>query len=378
MASGSNVEGVRRANLGAILRLVHHRGPLSRARLTIDTGLNRSTIGGLVAALAEHGLVHEQDPDPTRRVGRPSPTVVPADDIVAIAANPEVDALEIGIVGFSGRVRGKIRMELDELLTPEQTAERIAHTIETWDVLRGMRILGIGIAVPGLVRTADGLVRNAPHLGWHDTDLAGIVEARTGLHTAVGNDASLGAIAEWTFGAARGHDDVVYLNGGASGIGGGTILAGQSIGGTSGYAGEWGQNRPSIDLDDDRSVPGGNLEDEVNRRRLVEAYGVRDDASLAAGISRLLSAEASRQRRILASTLANAANTMNPSRIVLGGFLAALREADPRAFDDSVRAQMLTAPAEDLSLAPAELGADRLLIGAAELVFARLIADPIG
>jgi hypothetical protein len=63
---------------------------------------------------------------------------------------------------------------------------------------------------------------------------------------------------------------------------------------------------------------------------------------------------------------------------VLGGFLAALREADARAFDDSVRAQMLAAPAEDLTIAPAALGADRLLIGAAELVFERLLADPLG
>lgn len=378
MASGSNVEGVRRANLGAILRLVHHVGPLSRAKLTVDTGLNRSTIGGLVTTLAEHGLVREQDPDPTRRVGRPSPTVVPADDVVAIAANPEVDALEVGIVGFGGRVLARTRIEADHLLTPEETAEQIAIAVAGWGQLTRMRVLGVGIAVPGLVRAADRLVRNAPHLGWRDVDLAELVAARTGLPAEVGNDASLAAIAEWVFGAARGHSNAVYLNGGASGIGGGAILRGESLGGASGYAGEWGQNRPSIDDDADRCVPGGTFEDEVNRRRLFEAYGVADDAALAAGISRLLSAEASRQRRILASTLANAANTMNPSRIVLGGFLAALREADARAFDDSVRSQMLGEPAEDLTIAPAALGADRLLIGAAELVFERLLADPLG
>lgn len=379
MASGSNVEGVRRANLGAILRLVHHLGPLSRAKLTVDTGLNRSTIGGLVTTLAERGLVREQDPDPTRRVGRPSPTVVPMEGVVAIAANPEVDALEIGVVGFGGQVRARVRIDTDTLLTPEATADHIARAIEAWStgILRGARILGVGIAVPGLVRAADRIVRNAPHLRWRDVDLAALVAERTGLPAEVGNDASLGAIAEWVFGAARGHTDVVYLNGGASGIGGGSIFSGESLGGTSGYAGEWGQNRPSIDDNADRCVPGGVLEDEVNRNRLFEAYGVHDDDSLAAGISRLLSAEASRQRRILASTLANAANTMNPSRIVLGGFLAALREADPRTFDESVRAQMLAAPAEDLTLAPAALGADRLLIGAAELVFERLIADPL-
>ena len=51
------VEGVRRANLSRVLRLVHEEGPLSRASLTEETGLNRSTIGALVGELAAAGLV---------------------------------------------------------------------------------------------------------------------------------------------------------------------------------------------------------------------------------------------------------------------------------------------------------------------------------
>jgi len=379
MGSGSNVEGVRRANLGAILRLVHHRGPLSRAALTQETGLNRSTIGGLVTRLAEHGLVSEQEPDPTRRVGRPSPTVVPADGVVAVAVNPEVDALEIGAVGFGGAVRARVRQETDHVLSPEEVAERVAVVMAQWrsGPLRGARILGVGVAVPGLVRAADGIVRNAPHLRWCDVDIAALVTAATGVRAAAGNDASLGAIAEWLFGAAQNHDDVIYLNGGPSGIGGGVILGGRSVSGTGGYAGEWGQNRPSVDDEADRRVPGGVLEDEVNRKRLFDALGAHDDASLAAALERPEPGEAARQRRILAATLANAANALDPSVVVLGGFLAALRGADPVAFDDSVRAQMLAAPAEDLEISAAALGADRLLIGAAELVFETLMADPV-
>jgi predicted NBD/HSP70 family sugar kinase len=54
------------------------------------------------------------------------------------------------------------------------------------------------------------------------------------------NDASLVALAESTFGAGRDVTDLIYINGGASGIGGGVISGGVSLVGIAGYAGEFG------------------------------------------------------------------------------------------------------------------------------------------
>ncbi|WP_156762178.1 ROK family protein [Microbacterium karelineae] len=381
---GSNVEGVRRANLGTVLRLVHHAGAISRAALTQQTGLNRSTIADLVVTLAGSDLVSEREPDPTRRVGRPSPVVVPSADVVAIAVNPEVDALEVGAVSLGGSVRLRVREEVGHLLTPDETASRVAAILDGWRAgpLRGARTIGVGAAVPGLVRASDGIVRNAPHLAWRDVDLARPIAEATGLDAAVGNDASLGAVAEWLFGAARDHHDVVYLNGGASGIGGGVILRGAGVGGAGGYAGEWGQNQPSLSVDGDRRAPGGVLEDEVNRSRLLAAVGLPggDDEALASALAAAhddVAEEVERQRRILQATLANAANVLNPSMIVLGGFLATLRGTAAEDFDAGVRAHMLEAPAENLEIRAAALGRDRLLIGAAERVFERVVADPL-
>lgn len=50
----------------------------------------------------------------------------------------------------------------------------------------------------------------------------------------VGNDASLGALAEHLFGASRGACDMAYVNGGASGIGGGSVVNGMPVGGAGG------------------------------------------------------------------------------------------------------------------------------------------------
>ena len=376
---------MRQANLGRLLRLVHIDGPLSRAALTEATGLNRSTIADLISELVDAGLVEEHAPDPSRRVGRPSPMVAADPRVVVLAVNPEVDALTMAGVGLDRSIPVRARLEVDHLLTPDETARLIVQQLETWrsSELADHRIVGVGIAVPGIVRASDGLVRDAPHLHWKDVALRQIVAEATGLPTVVGNDASMGVVAEHLFGAARGIDDVVYLNGGASGIGGGLVVHGMPVGGASGYAGEFGHNRPGIGMESDRRARDGVFEDEVSRARLLSAVRLQnaDEPTLAAAIAASESPdvveEVARQRRILATALSNAVNVLNPSVVVLGGFLATLAADDPEQLRAAVESQAMPGTGEDLEIRIAVLAEDRLLIGAAEAVFADLLRDPL-
>ncbi len=379
-------EGVRQRNLARLLRLVHLEGPLSRATLTETTGLNRSTIADLVSELVREGLVEERAPDPSRRVGRPSPVVAVSPDVLAIAVNPEVDALTIAAVGLDRGIALRERIELDHLLTPDETAAMVAGRIADWraGALVKSRVVAVGLAVPGLVRAGDGLVRDAPHLHWADAPVRDLVAAATGLPAVVGNDASLGALAEHLYGAARGIDDVVYLNGGASGIGGGLIVHGIPVAGAGGYAGEFGQNRPGIAAESDRRAEGGVLEDEVSRAHLLQAVGLvaADEPTLAAALAAsadpAVEVELARQRGILSTALANAVNVLNPSVVVLGGFLATIAAHDLEALTEAVAAQAMPANAEGLDIRVASLAEDRLLIGAAEAAFERILSDPAG
>jgi predicted NBD/HSP70 family sugar kinase len=155
------------------------------------------------------------------------------------------------------------------------------------------------------------------------------------------------------------------------------------LGGAGGYAGEFGRNRPGILAPADRRSTDGVLEDEVSRARLLAVLGLdeADDAILDEAL-RTSSApsvrdETERQRRILATALANAANVLNPAVVVLGGFLATVAALDMDALDAAVRAQTMPACAEDLRLRVAGLGENRLLVGAAEAVFeAELFPSP--
>ena len=240
--SGNNNDHVRRHNLSAVLGLAHRTGGLSRAQLTKVTGLNRSTVADLVGELVERQLVVEVGPDSSGHVGRPSPIVRPNPRAVALAVNPEVDAVTVGVVGLGGTVLKRVRCPTPQRTRAKEAVTICAAVIEAMraDLDTRYRTVGIGVAVPGLVREHDGLVRLAPHLGWVDEPLAQMLTDATGYPVVAANDASLGALAESTFGSGRDVTDLIYLNGGASGIGGGVIAGGVSLAGIAGYAGEFG------------------------------------------------------------------------------------------------------------------------------------------
>ncbi len=377
-------DGVRRRNLAAVLTRVHRGGPASRAILTAEIGLNRSTIGALVAELEGLGLVEEGNAPATRRVGRPSPVVRPHPRPAVVAVNPELDAVTVAIVGLGARVEHRVRREVDHPVTALETAEIVAEAVDAHlaEAAVEPRLLGVGLAVPGLVRASDGVVRWAPHLGWQDEPIAELVGARLGLPTVVDNDASLGALAERIFGAGRGVEELVYLNGGASGIGGGVIVRGQLLGGANGYAGEFGQNRPGLTDSADRVTEHGTLEDEVSRARLLATLGLTSadepqlERALLAADDPAVAAEVARQQRVLAVALGNAINVVNPELVVLGGFLASLLACDPVELERTVAATTVPAAFEGVRIQPAALGEDRLLIGAAELAWQPILSDP--
>jgi predicted NBD/HSP70 family sugar kinase len=366
-----------------VLRSVH-LAPKTRSSLTRISGLNRSTIGALVADLASRQLVVEDEASPLGQVGRPSPVVRPSDVPMAIAVNPEIDSVTVATVLLGGRVLEKERVPFDQVPSPEAAVAATRQAIERLRArTRTGRAVGIGVAVPGIVAQGDGVVRNAPHLGWREVPLGRMLTDATGLAARVANDATAGAQAEWVFGAGRGVDDIVYLHAGASGIGAGIITGGRPLVGATGHAGELGHTAVRRHGPRDTIGLRGTLEAEVTRERLLAALGLdrADPDELALALvtsdSSAVRAEVERQVDHLAIAIANAVNLLNPARFVLGGFLSALVAVDRARLEGAVAARTLPLPGERTEIVQAELGSDLLLIAAAELPFARLFADPL-
>lgn len=383
---GTTVDDVRRQNLSQVLRIAHQLGPVSRAELTRATGLNRSTIGGLVQDLQERGLVGEGDVARTKKVGRPSPRIFVTDDTVAVAVNPEVDAIDVAIVGLSGRVLHRVRYRNERIPAPAEFVNIVTALISGMTPhAHGARVLGIGVALPGLVRATDGFVLFAPHLGWDNTAVAGLLKEATGLNVVALNDANCGAIAEAIYGSARGSGLVVYLNSGASGIGSGIVLDGRLVAGEGGHAGEFGHTLVNSQGRACRCGARGCLETEVRRDLFLEAAGVADVTSEEmpmllgaawADVTHPAHAELQKQVDYLGVAVRTIVNALNPRLIVLGGYLAHVLGV---VGEETVKARVggtLPGALDDVSLVATELGDELLLIGASELVFSPLLDDP--
>lgn len=99
----------------------------------------------------------------------------------------------------------------------------------------------IGISTAGQVDSIKGEIIFATDSipGYTGTKIKEIVEAATGIPTAVENDVNSAAIGEAVFGAAKGYDSFICLTYG-TGIGGAVYLDGKLFTGSSFSAGEFG------------------------------------------------------------------------------------------------------------------------------------------
>lgn len=387
---GNNLDDVRRNNLAIVLNLAHVRGRLSRADLTRATGLNRSTVATLVATLVDLGLVDELEPSMTHHAGRPSPIIVPREDVVAIAVNPEVDAITLGLVSLSGRVLKRIRYDTSRVPSPEEVVNIVRAVVAGMrgELDASFRTVGVGVAIPGLVREADGEVVSAPHLDWHGIPFSAMLSSALDLPVTTANDASTGLLAESTFGAGRGGRNHIYLNGGASGIGGGISIDGHQLLGTSGFAGEFGHGLVNSNGIVCRCGRRGCLETEVRQAPLLAALGLSsaevekfsslllEQFSRPEGPDEAVLALVHTQVEFLSESLCSIINVFNPELIILGGFLSALHATDPDRMERIVKDKAMTGPDSDVRIARAELGLDLLMVGAAQLAFAPVLADP--
>jgi predicted NBD/HSP70 family sugar kinase len=366
--------------------MIHEEGTVSRSQLTTKSGLNRSTISDLVSELVELGLVVEEETVTGTGVGRPSLLVKASNKVIAFAVNPDIDAVTVGMVGLAGEVIKRKRQPLSAPVKPEKAVQVAAAIIEDFraELAADVRIVGIGLAIPGQVRHDDGVVRFAPHLDWVEVPISKMLSQATGLPTFADNDASIGCNAEHMFGSGKGYDDMVYLFASTGGIGGGVVIEGHQLRGTAGYAGELGHVRIASTNNPDYSGLPGTLESELRRDEVLDAlklFAAADD-ELLQGMSQVSDSKAIKliQRQVdsLAIGVANFLNIFNPQIVVLGGYLSGLLEFDADRLFDGVRRHSLGSANDRVVIRSGELGANLLMVGAAEVAFNQLMRDPSG
>jgi predicted NBD/HSP70 family sugar kinase len=390
MRAGPSPEEVRRHNLGSLLRYVHVHGATSRAELASRLGLNRSTIGALTAELTAAGLVSEAAPRDTGRAGRPSLVVRPeSSKVYAYALSIEVDRLSAARIGLGGYI-------LDRRETDRPRGMRVLDAIQPLagflhEMRRGAaddaRCVGTGVAVAGMVRRADGMVRLAPTLGWVEEPVGAALGAELGDagRLTVGNHADVSALAEHSRGAAAGCDNVVYLHG-DGGVGAGIIADGRRVAGHGGYGGEVGHMVVNPYGRECSCGSRGCWVTEIGEQALLEHAGRVGETGREAvmGVVRAaMHGDSQAQSAVyrvgewVGFGVGNLANIFNPEAVVFGGTLRDVYLAAAAQIRSRLNAIALPACREHIRLRTPELGYDAALIGAAELAFEHLLDDPL-
>jgi len=387
---GQRSETVRRANLAAIVRELHLRGPQSRSELVARTGLTRTAIRALIGELVAGELFLEERGAPVGAPGRPSPLVRPRPGaVVALAVMIAVDSLAVALVGIGGTPIGRVRiprprghLSVDDIVADIRD---LVHRLPGFDDHR-KEIIGVGVAMAGLVRHSDGTVSSAPNLGWRDAPLGARLSGALGLDVpvSVANEADLAAMAELRRGAARGADDLLLIWG-EVGVGGGIIVDGMALTGVAGFAGEVGHLR--LNPNGVRCGCGsvGCWETEVGERALLRLAGRPADGGPDEVEAVLWAARAGDDKALAALDhvghwlgigLAGLVNLLNPRVVVLGGLFARTFPFVASTIEDELDRLALRGPRGLVRITPAALDIDAPLIGAAELALAPFLGDP--
>ncbi|HEX6683828.1 MAG TPA: ROK family transcriptional regulator [Candidatus Limnocylindrales bacterium] len=380
-APAPSQEEIRRQNLGALLRFVHERRQISRAELTTELGLNRSTIGALTAELAEAGLVTEEAPPSPGRAGRPSLMVrACSETIYTYGVSIEVDRVRVARIGLGG-----ICLDRTAFPRPPDVVGAIASAVASFKVDGDARCIGLGVAISGMVRREDGMVRLGPHIGMRDEPLGVLLQEQLPeMQIAVANVSDICALAEHTRGVAVGCDNVIYLYGDV-GIGAGIIAGGHRVTGHGGYGGEVGHmvvNPGGIRCE---CGSRGCWETEIGELallRLAESK-VSGQEGILAVIDRAKRGDHVAQAAIrhvgdwLGFGVANLVNIFNPELVIFGGSLRDVYLASAAQVRSRLNSIGLPAAREHVRLRTPALGDDAALLGAADLAFEPLLADPL-
>ena len=286
-----------------------------------------------------------------------------------------------------GRRRKKSRGSEGVDAGVERIVAGIAKLLEESSTSKEM-LGGIGIGCPGPLDLEEGIILEAPNLGWKNVPLKKSLEKEFGCPVFVCNDVDSGLYGEYRFGAALGASTALGIFPG-TGIGGAMVYDGQIFRGKTGSCLEIGHVPVSPDGPFCGCGRRGCLETVASRLAMSAEIAKAAYRGQAPYILRVAGTDLANIRsgtikeaidagdkivedilrdgaRQLGTVLAGAVNMLAPDVIILGGGLV---EALPRLFLEevgkAVAARVMPSYLRTYELKVAKLGDDAGAMGAA-------------
>jgi predicted NBD/HSP70 family sugar kinase len=377
---------LKQINRMALVRQLCSTPGMSRAGLSESVGLTKSTVSLLVRELMDEGWLSESALRTTGALGRRA-TPLHLDDsrLALLGADLGIGALRIVATNLLGEVLAERALPYsnarDAAACIAQAAQALA-ALAASEQLAGRSVLGIGVGLPGAVDDAIGMLHVAPHLGWRNVDVSGLLRAGladsplAALPLLIQNEANVAALAELEFSGQRGADPLIYVSIGY-GVGAGIIVNGRLLTGLYGFAGEVGHTILQQGGPPCSCGRRGCADALIGLQALLDAVFGRPQPATPEQLERLFSAADAGDARALEAVEAAGRNlgvllnnlwvAFDPMCIVLGGAAMRLGEhfiaPGRQVLRDCASATALPAP----TLRTPHFGANTIAIGGAAM-----------
>lgn len=228
----------------AVINVLLEKGPLSRPEIMKQTGLSQTSIHEVTKELVDRGILLE------RGIGESSggrkPVLLEVSTEVGFALGIKVDAngITTAVVDLLGNIVHRTAAELPKSRDEESITAKIAETITNVINESGKKdgqtgLLGIGIGISGIVNAETGVLLESPILKLKNIRLRELLEEQFEVPVFVDHDVNVLLSAETRYGRWKNEKNILCVMVG-NGIGGGIILDSRVYRGSNGASAEFG------------------------------------------------------------------------------------------------------------------------------------------
>lgn len=239
-----NKQLIKDINRSLVIEKIRYEGPISRTDISKSLQLGLSTVTNIIEELKNEDLVFENgEADSTggRRpillefnyeFGYTLGIKIEENQLIIALTNLKADIMDKKVIPFKRNIKSSVVIP--------QLINGIKEVLSNNPFVHKC-LLGVGIAVSGLVNYQDGTLIRSSLLGWEQVNLKQQLENEFLVPVFIDNDINAYTLAELTLGFGNVHDNFICISVGA-GVGASIVINRSLYYGDIGGAGEIGHS----------------------------------------------------------------------------------------------------------------------------------------
>jgi predicted NBD/HSP70 family sugar kinase len=376
---------VKKINDRVVLNLIREHGKISGSMLSQITGMRPSTISSILKDLQKRALIKNLGKgESTSRGGkRPYIWTIKSDEEYVIGIDLEIGEITAVVLDLSAGIVAKKIYQVPVVSNLDELVEQIESCVnEIIDFAKVDKIMGVGLAIAGVVNRDEGIVVKTDVLVDLNIGLIEKLEDVFSFPVIIENNANATAIGEKWTGAAGGIKNfmtvLIEVNKNVGGLGIGLVFNEELYHGANYCSGELNIHLPT-------------LHDSLGTmsNRLVEGKILRTYAQSIADIDIYIMLDAAKQGdeiallyfsilgHLIGKSIANSVALINPELVILAGDIAELDSKISEPIKRVIEMETLNITSESLQVVASTQGRYATGIGAASLVLNEFFKVPV-